>query len=171
MSAHDINNKFPAESRQIVRANHRMSWAGLPQSEFICPRLVNQQLSQIGIVLQSPIHMSDETCERKALPRRTEAYLTEKSERCIRIESAATEVSVGPCMQVKLAMIMGRSEIDTCRGVSTHMVRSTRRINRMDDFLSRSQARLNEGKKSAVLFSPVAEEGTNVRASAEQCAA
>jgi hypothetical protein len=119
MSTHDINYKFSAESRQIVRANHGMHWAGLPQPEFICPRLISQQLSQNAVVLQSPVHMSDESRERKALPRRGETHLTEESERSIRVESAATEVGVRPCMQVKLAMTMGVSEIDTCGGEST----------------------------------------------------
>ena len=116
MSTHDINDKFSAEPREIVRANHGMNWAGVSQPDFICPGLVNQQISQNGVVLQSPVHMSDEPREWKALPRRGETHLAEKSERSIRIEPAATEVGVGPCVQVKLAMSMGGSEIDTCRG-------------------------------------------------------
>jgi hypothetical protein len=156
MSTYDIDDKFSAEPREIVRANHGMNWAGLPQSDFICPGLVNQRISQNGVVLQSPVHMSDEPRERKALPRRSETHLTEKSERSIRIESAATEVSVRPCMQVKLAMTMGGSEIDTCRGESIHMVRSTHWINCVDDLLSRGQAFLYEGKESTSLLISIA---------------
>lgn len=171
MSTHDINDKLSAEFRQIVHANHGMNWAGLPQSEFIGPRLVNQQLSQSGVVFQSPVHMSDEPRERKALPRRAETHLTEKSERRIRIKSASKEVGVRPCTQVKLAVTMGRSEIDTCGGKSAYLVGPMRRINRVDDLLSRSQAGLYEGKQSAVSFIRGAEEGANMRAGAEQRAA
>jgi hypothetical protein len=171
MSAHDINDEFTAEFRQIVRANHGMNWTGLPQSDFIRPRLVKQQISQHGVVFQCPFHMRDEPRERKAFPRRREAHLTEKSERSVRIESAGKEVGFRPCLQVKLAMAMGRGEIDTCCGESTHMVRSTHWINCVHDLLSRSQALLYEGKESTSLLILIAEEGANVRASAEQRAA
>ena len=171
MSTHDIDDKFSAESGQIVRANHGMICAGLPQSEFICPGLVNQQISQDGLVLQGPVHMSDEPRERKALSRRTGPHLTKKGERRIRIEPAAPEVGLRPRMQVKLAMTMRGVEIDACRGKSAYMVRPTRRVNRVDDLLSRIQARLDEGKQSTVRFIHIAEEGADVRAGAEQRAA
>jgi hypothetical protein len=171
MSTHDINDKFSTAFRQIVQANHGMIRAGVPQSEFICPRLVNQQISQNGVVPQGPVHMRDEPRERKSLPRRTETHLTEKSERCIRIKSAAPKVGVRPRMQVKLAMAMRRGEIDARRGKSTHMFSPTRWINRVDNFLSCGQASLYERKKSTVLFIHIAEEGANVRAGAEQRAA
>ena len=171
MSTHDIDDKLSAEFRQIVHANHGMNWPGLPKPEFIGPCLVNEQFRQCGVVFQSPVHMSYEPRERKALPRRTETHLIEKSERCIRIESASKQVGVCPAMQVKLAMIMCRSEIDTCRGKSAHLVRPTRWINCVDDLLPRSQAGLYEGKKSAVSFIRSPEEGANVRAGAEQRAA
>ena len=115
--------------------------------------------------------MSDEAREREALPRRTETYLTEKSERSIWIESAATEVGVGPCRQVKLALTVGGSEIDTCRGESTHVVRSTHWINCVDDLLARSQSLLYKRKESAILFIRITEKGANMRAGAEQRAA
>ena len=171
MSAHHINNKFSAEFRQIVRANDRMNRAGLPESNFIRPRLVNQQLSKNGVVVQGPVHMSDEAREREALPRRREAYLTEKAERSIWIESAAPEVGVRPCMQVELALTMGGGEIDTCRRESAHMVRSTHWINCVDDLLSRSQSLLYKRKESAVLFICIAEKSANMCAGAEQRAA
>ena len=148
-----------------------MNWAGLPQPNFICPGLVNQQISQNGIVPHGPVHMSDESREWKALPRRGETHLSEESERSIRIESAATQVGVRPGMQVKLSLTMRRGEIDACRGEQTHMVRSTQRINCVDDLLSRGQALLDEGKQSTSLLIAVAEEGANVRAGAEQRAA
>jgi hypothetical protein len=145
MSTNDINDKFSAEFCQIVQANHRMNWPRLAEAEFICPGLVDQQISQIGAVLRGPVHVSDESRERKALPRSTETHLTEKGERSIWFESAAAEVGVRPGMQVKLAMTMGRSEIDTCRCEPVHVVRPTRWINRVDDLLSRVQARLYKG--------------------------
>ena len=171
MSTHDIDDKLSAEFRQIVHANHGMNRPGLPESEFIGPRLVNEQLRQSGVVFQSPVHMSDEPRERKPLPRCTETHLAEKSERCVRIESAFQEVGVRPSMQVKLAMTMGRGEIDTCRGKSAYLIRPMRWINCVDDLLPRSQAGLYEGKKSAVSFIRSPEEGANVRAGAEQRAA
>ena len=167
MGAHDVNDKFTAEFREIVAANHGMNWTGLPQPDFVGPGLVDQQIGQHGIVPKSPVHMSDESREWKALPRRSETHLTEKSERYIRIESAATQVGVRPGKQVKLAMTMRSSEIDARRSESAHMVRSTHGINCVDDLLSPGQAILYEGKQSTSLLIVVAEEGANVRAGAE----
>ena len=90
-----------------------MNWAGVRQSILIGPGFVYQQLSQHGVVLERPVHMSDEPGKWKALLRGAETDLTEKSKGAIRIEFAATQVRVGPCMQVKLTLSMGRREINT----------------------------------------------------------
>jgi hypothetical protein len=115
--------------------------------------------------------MGDETGTRKTLPCRTSFLLAEEGERSLSIESAATEVGFRPCKQVKSALLMGRSEIDTCCGKPIDIVGPLRWVNRMNDLLASRQALLHEGKESAILVVGIAEKGTYVRASTEQCTA
>src|SRR6185295_14968878 len=165
MRPHDVDHGVAAELPGAVRADHRI---GVTAPDVVDAGFELDHVVDGCPAFGKPIHLADNTAERKWMCRVTAGELLEYRQHSILIEVPVANVGLRAAAQFELAALRGGRSVDACGGQATQMIGTLVRVDDVNRFVPTVEPVFHEWQEHPIFLIVAPEERADMTGVAER---